>query len=225
MLTRFGRFSEWIRALMVGAAVVTRGIMTPRQLLRPVGDTKILHRERAEAPVEFPAGLSAVVSSATTTVPGVSSPEVSATTTVLVFSHRPEVREAITMAVGRRPAPDLPRVRYIEAGGVAEVLAAVDAGGVDLAILDGEAQPTGGMGAVAAAQERDHRLPADHRRGPAARRPLARHLVAGRRRARPPARPAGRRRDGRRRAAPLPRGRAARGLGLTAARGTRATPC
>ena len=99
-----------------------------------------------QAPVEFPAGLSAVVSFATTTVPGVSSPEVSTTTTVLVFSHRPEVREAITMAVGRRPAPDLPRVRYIEAGGVAEVLAAVDAGGVDLAILDGEAQPTGGMG-------------------------------------------------------------------------------
>ena len=33
------------------------------------------------------------------------------------------------MAIGRRPAPDLPRVRFIEAGGVAEVLAAVDAGG------------------------------------------------------------------------------------------------
>jgi DNA-binding response OmpR family regulator len=79
-------------------------------------------------------------------VPSVSSPEVSAATTVLVFSHRPEVREAITMAVGRRPAPDLPRVRFVEAGGVADVLAAMDAGGVDLAILDGEAQPTGGMG-------------------------------------------------------------------------------
>ena len=50
------------------------------------------------------------------------------------------------MAVGRRPAPDLGRVRFVEAGGVAEVLAAVDAGGIDLAILDGEAQPTGGMG-------------------------------------------------------------------------------
>ena len=75
-----------------------------------------------------------------------SSPEVSAATTVLVFSHRPEVREAITMAIGRRPAPDLPRVRFVEVGGVADVLAAMDAGGVDLAILDGEAQPTGGMG-------------------------------------------------------------------------------
>ncbi|GAA4681887.1 hypothetical protein GCM10023215_14700 [Pseudonocardia yuanmonensis] len=68
------------------------------------------------------------------------------TWTVLVYSHRPEVREAVVTAVGRRPAPDLGRVRYVEASGVAEVLAACDAGEIDLAILDGEAQPTGGMG-------------------------------------------------------------------------------
>ncbi len=66
--------------------------------------------------------------------------------TVLVFSHRPEVREAIINAVGRRPAPDLPRVRYLEAGTIAEVLTEMDTGGIDLAILDGEAQPTGGLG-------------------------------------------------------------------------------
>jgi DNA-binding response OmpR family regulator len=65
---------------------------------------------------------------------------------VLVFSHRPEVREAIINAVGRRPAADLPRLRYIEAGTIAEVLTEADSGQVDLAILDGEAQPTGGMG-------------------------------------------------------------------------------
>lgn len=67
-------------------------------------------------------------------------------TTVLVFSHLPEVREAIINAVGRRPAADLPRVRFLEAATIAEVLAEVDTGQVDLAILDGEAQPTGGMG-------------------------------------------------------------------------------
>jgi DNA-binding response OmpR family regulator len=67
-------------------------------------------------------------------------------TIVLVFSHRPEVREAIINAVGRRPAADVGRVKYVEAGTIAEVLAEVDAGAVDLAILDGEAQPTGGMG-------------------------------------------------------------------------------
>jgi len=65
---------------------------------------------------------------------------------VLVFSHRPEVREAITTAVGRRPAPDLGRVEYVEVGTVADVLYHVDSGAIDLAILDGEAQPTGGMG-------------------------------------------------------------------------------
>ncbi|MGH3671016.1 MAG: hypothetical protein ACRDSH_10320 [Pseudonocardiaceae bacterium] len=66
--------------------------------------------------------------------------------TVLVFSHRPEVREAIIIAVGQRPAADVGRLHYVEVGTIAEVLAHADAGGVDLAILDGEAQPTGGLG-------------------------------------------------------------------------------
>ena len=65
---------------------------------------------------------------------------------VVVMSHRPEVREAIVSAVGRRPAPDLPRLTFVEAATFAEVLNAVDAGEMDLAVLDGEAQPTGGMG-------------------------------------------------------------------------------
>ncbi|MCP2252277.1 hypothetical protein LY13_001016 [Prauserella aidingensis] len=65
---------------------------------------------------------------------------------ILVFSHRPEVRDTIMGAVGRRPATDLPTVTYVEASGVADVLAEMDAGTVDLAILDGEAQPTGGIG-------------------------------------------------------------------------------
>jgi DNA-binding response OmpR family regulator len=65
---------------------------------------------------------------------------------VLVFSHRPEVREAIITAVGNRPAPDLDRVSFFETGKIADVLYAADHGQIDLAILDGEAQPTGGMG-------------------------------------------------------------------------------
>ena len=65
---------------------------------------------------------------------------------ILVYSHRPEIREAIITAVGRRPAPDVGRVDYVEAGTVAEVLMEMDAGGTNLAILDGEAQPTGGIG-------------------------------------------------------------------------------
>ena len=50
------------------------------------------------------------------------------TTKILVFSHRPEVRETIITAVGRRPAPDLPRVDYVEAGAIADVLYEVDNG-------------------------------------------------------------------------------------------------
>jgi DNA-binding response OmpR family regulator len=65
---------------------------------------------------------------------------------ILVFSHRPEVRETIVTAIGRRPAADIGRVDYLEVGTTAEVLMAMDGGEVDLAILDGEAQPTGGIG-------------------------------------------------------------------------------
>lgn len=65
---------------------------------------------------------------------------------ILVYSHRPEIREAIITAVGRRPAPDIGRVDYVECGTTSDVLMEMDSGSVDLAILDGEAQPTGGMG-------------------------------------------------------------------------------
>jgi DNA-binding response OmpR family regulator len=68
------------------------------------------------------------------------------TQTVLVFSHNPAVREQVRSAVGRRPAADLGRVEYVECATGDEVVARVDRGGVDVAILDAEAQPTGGMG-------------------------------------------------------------------------------
>ena len=48
------------------------------------------------------------------------------TTKILVFSHRPEVRETIITAVGRRPAPDLSRVDYIEASAISDVLYEVE---------------------------------------------------------------------------------------------------
>ena len=66
--------------------------------------------------------------------------------TVIVFSQDPAVREQVRTAVGRRPAADLGRIDWVECVTGAEVVARVDAGGVDVAILDGEAQPTGGMG-------------------------------------------------------------------------------
>jgi DNA-binding response OmpR family regulator len=65
--------------------------------------------------------------------------------TVLVHSHRPAVREAVRTAVGRRPAPDVGPITWIECATGDEVVAAVDGGSIDLCILDGEAQPTGGL--------------------------------------------------------------------------------
>jgi DNA-binding response OmpR family regulator len=64
---------------------------------------------------------------------------------VLVYSHRPEVRDAVRTAVGQRPAADVGPLTWIECTTGAEVVAAVDDGGIDLCILDGEAQPTGGL--------------------------------------------------------------------------------
>ncbi len=65
---------------------------------------------------------------------------------VLVYSDDRTARQAVLQALGRRPAPELPALRYLECATLPAVLKAMDAGGVDLAILDGEAVPAGGMG-------------------------------------------------------------------------------
>ncbi len=65
---------------------------------------------------------------------------------VVLYSDDPKLRDALRMAVGRRPATDLGRVEWVEAATGDALLAAVDAGGVDLVVLDGEARPTGGLG-------------------------------------------------------------------------------
>jgi DNA-binding response OmpR family regulator len=66
--------------------------------------------------------------------------------TVLVYSDDPRVRERVLLAVGRRPDPDLDPIDWVEAGDAATVTRLVDAGGIDVCVLDGEAAPTGGMG-------------------------------------------------------------------------------
>ena len=65
--------------------------------------------------------------------------------TVLVYSHRADVRDAVRTAVGRRPAADVGPLTWLECVTGDEVITAVGQGGVDLCILDGEAQPTGGL--------------------------------------------------------------------------------
>lgn len=68
------------------------------------------------------------------------------THTVLVYSEDPTVREQVRMAAGRRPAPDIGRIEYVDIDTGAGVVRQVDGGGIDLCVLDGEAWPTGGMG-------------------------------------------------------------------------------
>jgi DNA-binding response OmpR family regulator len=65
---------------------------------------------------------------------------------VVVYSNSADVRAWVRTAVGRRPAPDSQRIDWIECATNAELIDQLDEGGLDLAIVDGEAQPTGGMG-------------------------------------------------------------------------------
>ena len=74
-----------------------------------------------------------------------SAADTAAPASVLVYSHRPEIRAAVRTAVGRRPAGDVGPLTYVECATGDEVIAAVGRGGIDLCILDGEAQPTGGL--------------------------------------------------------------------------------
>ncbi|HET8914849.1 MAG TPA: hypothetical protein VFM91_04010 [Propionibacteriaceae bacterium] len=65
--------------------------------------------------------------------------------TILLYASDRTTRENIRLALGRKVASDLPSVRVLEVATQAAVITAMDAGGIDLAILDGEAVP-GGMG-------------------------------------------------------------------------------
>ena len=73
-------------------------------------------------------------------------PSAARTHLVIVYSDDAAVRGQVTTAVGRRPAPDLGRVEWVECATGPEVITRLDRGGVDLVVLDGEAWPTGGMG-------------------------------------------------------------------------------
>jgi DNA-binding response OmpR family regulator len=65
---------------------------------------------------------------------------------VLVYSDNAGTREQVMRALGKRIHPELPELSYLEVATAPVVIAQLDAGGIDLAILDGEATPVGGMG-------------------------------------------------------------------------------
>lgn len=69
-----------------------------------------------------------------------------ATLTVLVYSDDANVRNTVLMALGTRVAPELPRLTLVEVATEPMVMREMDSGRIDLAILDGEAHPAGGLG-------------------------------------------------------------------------------
>jgi CheY-like chemotaxis protein len=79
--------------------------------------------------------------------------------TVLVYSDDSATREQVRLALGRRPAPGLPLLEYLECATEPAVIARMDAGGIDLAVLDGEAAPAGGMGICRQLKDEIYRCP------------------------------------------------------------------
>ena len=66
--------------------------------------------------------------------------------TVLVYSDNADTRRQVRLAAGHRPATDVPPVEFLECATLPAVLTALDKGGIDVCVLDGETTPAGGMG-------------------------------------------------------------------------------
>ena len=65
---------------------------------------------------------------------------------VLLYSDDVATRDAVRVAVGRRPARDVEVRSWRECATAAAVIEAVESGAFDLLVLDGEAAPVGGLG-------------------------------------------------------------------------------
>lgn len=72
--------------------------------------------------------------------------DMAAPLTVLVYSDNSVTRRRVIGALGHRPVADLPEFHYLEVATYGTLVHRMDAGGVDAAILDGEASPAGGLG-------------------------------------------------------------------------------
>ncbi len=78
---------------------------------------------------------------------------------VLVYSDDANTRAQIRLAVGRRPAADLPKVEFVEVATQPAVVERLDEGDIDVAIVDGEAQPAGGLGVCRQAKDEVYDCP------------------------------------------------------------------
>lgn len=78
---------------------------------------------------------------------------------VLVYSDDVDTRQQVILGLGRRPHPDLPELEFVEVATEPVVWQQLDAGGIDLAILDGEATPAGGMGVARQMKDEIYQAP------------------------------------------------------------------
>jgi len=78
---------------------------------------------------------------------------------VVVYSHDADVRSQIRVAIGRRPAPDVPEAEVIEVATQPALIRLLDRGGAEVMVLDGEAQPAGGMGICRQAKDEVYNCP------------------------------------------------------------------
>jgi DNA-binding response OmpR family regulator len=78
---------------------------------------------------------------------------------VVVYSHDAATRASVRLAIGRRPAPDVPEAEVTDVATEAMLWRVLDAGQADVMILDGEAQPAGGMGVCRQAKDEIHNCP------------------------------------------------------------------
>ncbi len=78
---------------------------------------------------------------------------------VLVYSDDVDTRQQVVLALGRRPHPDLPELEYVEVATEPVVIQQMDSGAIDLAILDGEAAPAGGLGIAKQLKDEIYRCP------------------------------------------------------------------
>ncbi|MEV0589216.1 hypothetical protein [Nonomuraea sp. NPDC050310] len=78
---------------------------------------------------------------------------------VLVYSDDANTREKVRLAIGRRPAADVPLVEIVECATEPKVHQWLASGEIDVAVLDGETQPAGGMGVSKQAKDEVYDCP------------------------------------------------------------------
>jgi DNA-binding response OmpR family regulator len=78
---------------------------------------------------------------------------------ILLYSDDVDAREQVRLGVGRRLTHGAPDIRWVEVATAAAVIASAEQGGLDLLILDGEADKVGGMGLARQLKDEVYRCP------------------------------------------------------------------